>query len=453
MKSFLFAPLKRSALVAAALALGVTFVACDNTPANEADDATEQGDATEQVVVNLDHLADPPSDPQAAIREALVSGELSRALGDDRAILHALLECCGVPEASQVLVFSKTSEQSRIITPRRPRAIYFSDNCYIGWVPGGMIEISDTDPISGTGFYVIQMRDPGDELQLTTHPNCLNCHAGSRVNHLPGLMVRSIYPDFEGFPIAAAGSFVTGHDSPIAERWGGWYVTGQHGQMRHMGNTIAVDQGNYATIDKDEHANLTSLSGLVDTDIYLKETSDIVALMVLEHQVEMHNLLTQGAMQVRRQYRRSAAIVQDEDTRFDPYSSDTLMSLVRHQAQDIVQHMLFSTEFPLASPLVGNAEFQEAFRMNRRESSDGMSLKDFDLETRIFRHRCSYMIYARAFELMHPLLKEQVYQELWDALSSDTPGPAYAHLGAQEKADIIAILRETREGLPAYWYD
>ena len=33
---------------------------------------------------------------------------------------------------------------------------------------------------------------------------------------------------------------VTTDETPIEERWGGWYVTGRHGTLRHMGNEVVL---------------------------------------------------------------------------------------------------------------------------------------------------------------------------------------------------------------------
>ncbi|XAL99345.1 hypothetical protein OT109_17415 [Phycisphaeraceae bacterium D3-23] len=411
-------------------------------------------DAAEPVVArqpDITHLRQPPADPRATLEAALSSGVLVYE-GDDNAFLAEVLKVCGIPAASQVLVFSKTSLQSPLISPSNPRAIYFSDDCYVGFVPGGLIEISDTDAEGGTGFYSLhpQTYDPAEPLD--TPVSCLNCHSSSRTHYAPGLLVRSVFPDAEGFPIGSAGSHITGHASPLEERWGGWYVTGQHGAMRHMGNAIARELANDAELDMEAGANLTALDGLLAPDRYLAPGSDIVALMVLEHQVEMHNLLTQGAIAVRRQTFRSGRIAESSGEVFDPYESETLMSLVNHSAERIVEHMLFTDELALTDPVRGDRAFIRQFRANRHETDDGRSLKDLDLTTRLFRYRCSYMVYSQAFEQMPALLKDAVYRQLFDALAGMETG-LNAHLDADERTAIVEILRATKDDLPAYWAD
>lgn len=420
-----------------------------HTASPEADVSVDAPSAALTESDDLEHLRHPPTDPRAALEAALASGALPT--GDDpKQTLAELLRLTGVPEASQVLVFSKTSMQSGRINPNNPRAIYFSDDYYVGYVPGGLIEISDADPEEGTGFYALDPRPLDRPSELESPVQCLNCHLGSRTNYAAGLLIRSVYADDNGFPIGSAGSFITGHDSPIGERWGGWYVTGHHGTMRHMGNAFAEDLGQDAALDTESHANRLDLDGLVDTSRYLAPGSDVAALLVLEHQVQMHNRLTQGTLAVRKQLWRSRRIAESDGSAFDPYASDTLMSVTRNHAEKIVAYLLFQTEVALDDSVHGDRAFIRQFRANRRETRTGRSLKDLDLRTRLFTYRCSYMVYSQAFEQMPPLLKEAVYAKLYVALTGpDTD--LNRHLPAEERAAILEILRETKDDLPASW--
>ena len=47
------------------------------------------------------------------------------------------------------------------------------------------------------------------------------------------------------------------------------------------------------------NGNLTDLSGLLDTGPYLTEHSDIVALMVAEHQIHVQNVMTRASWEAR----------------------------------------------------------------------------------------------------------------------------------------------------------
>ena len=399
---------------------------------------------------DLRHLANPPKDPRQAIEKALASGELANR-GDDLAFLKTMLRITGTPEHSQVLVYSLTSHQDAIIRRNNPRAIYFSDDAYIGYVPGGVIEYSDVDPRVGTGFFVLDQTETQRPLKLQDTESCLLCHEGGRTNYNRGLMVRSVFVRENGFPYTNSGSFLVSHDTPMENRWGGWYVTGEHGQMRHMGNVVATDQGEntQARIDREAGANITDLSDFFNPTKYLAPGSDIVALMVLEHQVEMHNRLTQGGIVVNEQTARSRSIAESLGEAFDPAASETMQTVLRSRAEKILRHMLFVDEITLASPVRGDPAFADQFRANRREDDAGRSLKDFDLDTRMFTYRCSYMIYSRAFTLMPDLLKDAVLARLSAGLRPDSADPLFTHLGADERAAIDTILRQTHAGYAA----
>lgn len=431
------------------LILAVALTGCDGgePQADNALKAEKRADATAQSLAAPsppEHLAQPPADPRQAIIAALADGLLD-ARASDKDKLAALLEAAGVPQASQVLVFSKSSLQHRLISPRTPRAIYFNDDCYIGYVPGGLIEYADTDPDPEivSGFFAI---DPelAEEATLDADRSCLACHDGSRTGGAPGFLVRSVFPDPDGHLILSAGSTIVGHDTPIEQRWGGWYVTGESGDTHHRGNQVTVEQSDgSAYINNALGSNVTELPHRVAASRYLQPTSDIVALMVLEHQVQMHNQLTQGAASVRKQIERSKSLAEHLGEPYDPAANDTLQRVIASRAQKIVKHLLFCDEVALTDPVVGDPAFQEAFRANRREDSRGRSLKDFDLKSRMFKYRCSYMVYSNAFEAMPAPLKDAVKQKLRAVLSGAGDDDAFNHLGSKERATLLTILSET----------
>src|SRR2546430_574651 len=66
--------------------------------------------------------------------------------------------------------------------------------------------------------------------------NCLACHGESMTHDVPGLLVRSTFCDADGMPILSAGTFLTTQESPLSERWGGWYVSGVNGTKAGMAN-------------------------------------------------------------------------------------------------------------------------------------------------------------------------------------------------------------------------
>ena len=189
------------------------------------------------------YLEQPLDDEITHLQQRLDAGELKLPFDDQRGYLPALLELLDIPTSSQMLVFSKTSFQLRRINPHRPRALYFNDHAYIGWVQGGdVVEITSVDPQQGAIFYTLAQEETDQPRFIRDKGQCLTCHASSRTKGVPGHLVRSVYTSQSGQPQFGSGTFTTDHRSPFTERWGGWYVSGTHGEMRHMGNVLSLDR-------------------------------------------------------------------------------------------------------------------------------------------------------------------------------------------------------------------
>lgn len=392
-------------------------------------------------------------DPVAKLWQRVESGGLTLDTHSAQSCLAQLLKELDVPVASQVLVFSKTSLQNALIGPLTPRAIYFSEEVYVGWAQGGMIELIGVDPLQGPQFYTVTLpATKGEKPGLATDENCLSCHESSRTNGVKGLLVRSVYPAGDGLPILSEGSFVTGHESPLHERWGGWYVTGRHGSDLHMGNAIAQQTKAGVLIDRKGGANVTSLAKFVSTEPYLTNTSDIVALMVLEHQCTTHNLITDAAKSTREAMARQRDLQKAFGEPVTDVPQGSALSVIRSHAEKLVKQMLFAGEYALKDDGVeGGAAFQEAFHRNRQESKEGRSLKDFQLLTRLFKHRCSYMIYSKSFEALPPQMKAEFYAQLGRVLTGEDTSEAFADLSASERGHIREILLQTKPEAAAAW--
>ena len=217
------------------------------------------------------------TDHVSRLQGRLERGEVELSYDTDQGYLRSLLEHLDISISSQMLVFSKTSFQPRRISPRRPRAIYFSDDVFVGWVQDGdVIEVSAADPQLGAVFYTLKQEPTEAPRIVRDRGQCLVCHASSRTAGVPGHLVRSVYTNLSGHPNFGSGTFTTDYRSPFKERWGGWYVTGTHGTQQHMGNVIAPDQEQPEKMDEESGANVTDLSSLVNTAPYLASHSDIV---------------------------------------------------------------------------------------------------------------------------------------------------------------------------------
>src|SRR5204862_3933954 len=131
-----------------------------------------------------------------------------------------------VPVSSQTLVFSTTSLQLSLISPSNPRAIFFSEDIYVGYIPGGRIEVLSLDPELGAIFYIFDIpREPGP-IRYERSNRCLNCHATDDTGYVPGLVIRSVAPAANGASLDSFRRLQSGHGIPFAERFGGWQVTG-----------------------------------------------------------------------------------------------------------------------------------------------------------------------------------------------------------------------------------
>lgn len=392
-----------------------------------------------------------PHNRVTQVQQRIDAGELQLYEAREKESLLRCLEALEVSPDTQVLVFSKTSLQRHLIHPTNPRALFFSDDVYVGWVPGGLLEIATTDPQLGLVYYRFDLRRGPDPPRLHRDNDCLSCHAGPHTRKWPALMIRSVFPDASGEPIARAGSFLTDHTSPLAERWGGWYVTGQHGTARHMGNMIALPDGNEFILDREAGANVNRLDDWIQVSRYPRPDSDIVALMVLEHQVMMHNLLVEGALRTRRWLHYQQALQQELGETVTEQPTGTALLVIETETRRILDGLLFFTEAPLPDGgVAGHSDFPIAFRANRRADSRGRSLKDLNLITRIFEYRCSYMIHSEAFASLPAPLMSSVYRALRHGLNASEPAAPFKHLDRKERRAIAEILTATH---PAWLND
>jgi hypothetical protein len=348
--------------------------------------------------------------------------------------LKFVLDELRVPVESQILVFSKTSHQNRLIEPKNPRALYFSENAYVGYVPGGDIEAIIQDPLLGPVYYLIETGGPGGleiERDLTT---CISCHATSNTEHVPGMLVRSVVPDEGGRPLLAMGTRLVDHESPLPERWGGYYVTGRS-SLPHLGNRTYVEN----EPAEPRPSDLPDLRNTLDTTKYLRPTSDIAALLVLEHQCRMHNLLTAASMQ----YRRAIFLSRLLDPSASP-DAGSAGQVADSMADKIVDCLFFKGEADPGEDIEGGEDFQKSFEARFPKTKDGRSLADFKLYNHIFKHRCSYMVYSDAFRHLAAPVKQLVIRKMRSALTGNDS--AYDWIKASEKRRIEAILSETLPG-------
>ena len=399
----------------------------------------------------INYLTATPRDPVAKLEERLQAGKESLRHEAMQGYLRSVLEKLDIPASSQVFVFSKTSFQRSRIAPESPARLYFNDDVYVGFVQGGdVLEFSAVDPELG-GTSTCSSR-PGSRRRASRGRLTIACNATppARRSMFPGHLVRSVYPEESGQPAFNAGTFSTSHESPMNERWGGWYVTGTHGKQLHMGNVLVTDRKAPEKLDTSAGSNVTDLSSKFDTSPYLTPHSDLVALMVLEHQVKMHNLITLANYQTKMALHYSRAINKALGEPEDAISESTARRF-QGPAEDLVKYMLFIEEAPLSEPVKGTTTFAQDFAARGPRDRQGRSLRDLDLTGRLLKYPCSYLIYSKAFDALPGAVKDRVYRRLWEVLSGSDQSPAYARRTPEERKAILQILRKTKPGLPDYW--
>jgi hypothetical protein len=268
---------------------------------------------------------------------------------------------------------------------------------------------------------------------------------------VPGHTIRSVYPDRNGDPLLALGTHRVDQTTPIDQRWGGWYVTGTHGKQTHLGNVHFKNRNDRETIASNSPGqNVTKLGEHFDTSAYLTPHSDIVALMVLEHQTEMHNLITRAGMQARLAL-HDQMLLNKELGRAPDYPSLSAQGRIRSVGEALVRYLLFAGEAKWTDKITGTSTFAQDFAKRGPRDSKGRSLRDFDLQSRLFKYPCSYLIYSDAFAQMPGEMKEYVYQRLHDVLIDRDYTLHATHLTGADRQAILDILRETKKDLPAYW--
>jgi hypothetical protein len=377
-------------------------------------------------------------DPVAVLAEEIRQGKTTLDYRDRQlSFLPSLLAKLDINIDSQLLVFSKTSLHGDLIGPRTPRAIYFNDNVYVGLVQQRDLELAAIDPKEGVIFYTLDAIPSHKPQIVRREAECAQCHGATGST---ALTVQSIFPDAAGNPLFLPGLTPPppDHTTPLEQRWGGWYVTGQLGSLRHMGNAVVRDPYTSTELEQEGTQNLTSLRDKVDLRPYLTQTSDLIALMTFEHQLRMSNLISQVG-------RRAHAI--EQSTKPDGAEAERLMALI----EETLRYMLFVEEATLQESIVGVSRFTTTFPARGPRDRQGRSLRDFDLRKRLFRYPLSYMIYSEAFDTIPDAAKSKLYQRLHDILTDRDTSDTFSRVTAADRRAILEILVATKSNLPDYW--
>jgi hypothetical protein len=369
-----------------------------------------------------------PDDAFSKFRARVESGQLKldASRGEKQFIIDLLKEL-DVPASSQLWVYSGTSLQSGRINPRNPRAVYFNEEIYVGYVPGGQMEIASIDPERGAVFYIFDIPRPGETVRFQRSEKCMNCHAGDAQYKVPGLAVESVIPGPNTGSLDAYRRGLSGHGIPLEERFGGWHVTGAPSSLNHQGNATGALSGG--------KVNLTPLlpGAQFDVERYPVATSDILAHLIFEHQVGFTNRVTEARYLTRAALAAGKGRLRNEDVK-----------ALEAKADALARYLMFAEEAPLPREgIEGDSAYKADFLRNRKAGPDGSSLKDLDLRTRLFKHRCSYMLYSRVFTTLQPEFKKLVYARLSVALGEASTSRDFNYLPVTERRAIRNIVSAT----------
>jgi hypothetical protein len=424
----------------------------------------------EERIIHYDS-AEALTDPVALMQHRLDAGNTRLRFQSERGYLPDLLKALGVSPTSQCLVFSKTSSQADYTSPATPRAIYFSDNVSIAWVPGAPeIDLASIDPDRGPVFYTLD-QNTRKRPAFVRRQECMQCHFGIKTFNVPAGLVRSVYTATDGTPVSRVDGFMSGHTDPLELRWGGWYVTGQllqqtdlrscsllsetgrHGStprvstesdrvQPHLGNLFSTNKADPEQLDGTPGTILYDLRGRFDTSRYPSHYSDVVALLVLEHEVRMQNLITYANYQTRYALAEMTSGGQHASARAG--LAGWPEQRVALAGEMLLQYLLFRDEAALKGPIHGTSGFTAQFERAGPRASGGRSLRQFDLKTRLMRYPCSFLIYSPSFDALPQEMRRYLWKRLVEILTGEDRSPTYSTMPAEDRHDVLEILRETK---------
>ncbi len=390
----------------------------------------------------IEYATRPVNDPVARLNSKIQQGTVQFKFEGVQGYLRSVLDALNIPVESQMVVFSKTSLQMHMISPANPRTIFFNDSVAVGWVRHEpFVELTAQDPEQGVIFYTLDQK-AADKPVFIRRDDCLVCHESYSTLGVPGMLVRSVFTSPDGTQMRQYGDYVSDHRSPMEERWGGWYVTGET-PAQHMGNALERHEAGTAV-------HLESLQGKFDADVLATPHSDIAALLVFDHQMQIMNLLTRVGWEIR------FALYEERMPQILPAVGqgsrhDLTARLLRDSVNELVDYLLFVDEAPLGGRVHGASGFTEKFAALGPSDRKGRSLRQLDLETRLMRYPCSYMIYTEAFDRLPAEAREAIYKRMWRILSGEEKDQKYARLSLSDRRAVVEIVRDTKRGLPDYF--
>lgn len=385
------------------------------------------------------------------LQQQLDSGEVQLQWEPKLGYLRSLLDALQIDIDSQVLVYSKTSLQVEGITPQTPRAIYFNDDTYVGYVQGsGLIELTAIDPKAGAVFYGLDNRREAGAGFQREGGACLSCHDTYSMmgGGVPRVLVMSTPVDDPLDTRTFTSASEVDDRTPLAARWGGWYVTGHTGRQAHLGN-LPVREDRAAERLRQLRAqrfDLESLRDYFDTAAYPADRSDVVALLVLEHQAQLQNLITRVNFKVRTVLARDDSTGSGGARTWNDVGPRD-QTRVKAMIEPLVRALFMHDAATFDDRITGNSGFAERFQRQGPRDKRGRSLRELDLQTRLFRYPLSFMIHSDQLDGLPEFVLDHLYTRIADVLQGrDTTGIG-ERIAPADRAAIAAILADTKPAL------
>ena len=406
----------------------------------------------------IGYYTQPAHDAVSALNQDIANGTARLAFDETSGYLQSVLSALHVPADSQMLVMSKTGVQALYTGPANPRAIFFNDAVTVGYIRGApLLELAVQDPRQGILFYTVEQKPrPQQGPFFERRPACLSCHQNYATLHVPGMLARSVFMAPDGLPLSQFGSYDSDDRTPFRRRWGGWYVTGDAGLMRHIGNAVMTETVKHEAVVSDNALRPIAMDALFDGRGYPSTHSDIAALMVFQHQAHVMNLITRLGWETRiaayPRTEKTAEAAENAEKKFpaiSPISAVFSDRPLKDTVSELVDYLLFVDEQPLTAAVKGSSGFAERFAAEGPKDRHGRSLRQLDLNQRLMRYPCSYMVYSAAFGALPAEARTAVYVRMWDILSGRDSTPKYARLSETDRRAVVDILRETLHDLPA----
>jgi hypothetical protein len=210
-----------------------------------------------------------------------------------------------------------------------------------------------------------------------------------------------------------------------------------------MGNAFATDRSDPQKLDIEIGANLKELPSRVRPELHLLPSSDLVALLVLEHQTRVHNLITRANFETRQAVAMDEAMNQALG-RPPEHRSESTQRRISSAANALVDALLMADEPKLDAPVSGTSNFRSVFQSQPPKTKTGSSLRELDLQERLFRYPLSFLIYTPEFQSLPEEIMQPIRARLISELSDfDNGGKTDGLVPAALRPEIRKIVGET----------